>query len=347
MYKIVVFGAGANGLKFINNKQEYFETLIIAVIDNNKNRWGDCLENYFVEPPQNINNKQYDYVVITTSNGDSKSSIRSQLKKMGVADEKIYDIEEYRRKVFVDNIYLTRNYLPKKKTTLNGKKIIIYSAIMGDYEGIKDIEKNWQQYDNIDVKYIFFTDNEKISSNTWDIRVIKDGSLSSRYLSKHIKLFPELYLEKCDYSIWVDGKFQIVGNLIEYLEQYLRNSTMLFFPHFARKDIYEEAKTCIEMGVGKKDDIIRQIEYYKSDGFPANSGLYEGGCIVRKYGDSEVEYLMKQWWDEIMKFSYRDQISLPYILWKNNFIPDISGEDLYNNKWLRCCRNFNIKEEIK
>ena len=28
---------------------------------------------------------------------------------------------------------------------------------------------------------------------------------------------------------------------------------------------------------------------------------------------------MEEWWDEYIKFSKRDQLSLPYVMWKNGY----------------------------
>jgi hypothetical protein len=50
---------------------------------------------------------------------------------------------------------------------------------------------------------------------------------------------------------------------------------------------------------------------------------------------------MEEWWKEIEKFSYRDQISFPYVCWKNDFKPDICDQDIYNNEWLLCTRNYS------
>ena len=43
---------------------------------------------------------------------------------------------------------------------------------------------------------------------------------------------------------------------------------------------------------------------------------------------------MKKWENEIQKYSIRDQLSFPYVCWKNNFYPDISDLDINRNPWL-------------
>ena len=77
------------------------------------------------------------------------------------------------------------------------------------------------------------------------------------------------------------------------------------------------------MGKGDKKEIIKQITSYYSLGYPFDNGLYEGGCIVRMHNNPLIMKIMKNWWDEINTYSMRDQISLPFVFWQNDFIPDI------------------------
>ena len=68
------------------------------------------------------------------------------------------------------------------------------------------------------------------------------------------------------------------------------------------------------------------------------------GCIVRRHNEDQVINLMSEWWFQINKYSYRDQISFPYVCWKNNFQPDISIENIYKNTFLRYFPHKNEKK---
>lgn len=61
----------------------------------------------------------------------------------------------------------------------------------------------------------------------------------------------------------------------------------------------------------------------------------ENGCMVRDHNDEFVKKLMNDWQNEIMKYSVRDQLSFPYVCWKNHFVPDISNLDINRNGWLQ------------
>ncbi|MBU1260688.1 MAG: hypothetical protein KJ757_02245 [Planctomycetes bacterium] len=46
-----------------------------------------------------------------------------------------------------------------------------------------------------------------------------------------------------------------------------------------------------------------------------NNGLYEAGVILRRNTD-RVSKIMEYWWLEYSQGAKRDQLSLPYVLWK-------------------------------
>ena len=154
------------------------------------------------------------------------------------------------------------------------------------------------------------------------------------HLAKRVKLFPNEFLGEFNTSVWVDGKFQIIGDFNEYISTYQYRQPILCFPHFSRNCLYDEAAVCVTSGKGDKRDIIPQVSSYEREGYPFDNGLYEMGCIVRKHNDPFVSNLMEEWWEEVCRFSYRDQISFPYVRWKNGFIPDICDQNLYRNRWL-------------
>ena len=70
----------------------------------------------------------------------------------------------------------------------------------------------------------------------------------------------------------------------------------------------------------KSEAISKQIGLLRKENYPENHGLFETNIIFRKHKDAMIIKLMKDWWDMICNFSYRDQLSFNYVLWKNNQI---------------------------
>jgi hypothetical protein len=87
---------------------------------------------------------------------------------------------------------------------------------------------------------------------------------------------------------------------------------MLVREHRDRNDIYEEAEVCIRSGRDSRA-VAEQIDAYRKQGYPSGDGLYINSVLFRKPTD-EVTALNKAWWQQIEKYSFRDQLSLPYVL---------------------------------
>ena len=78
----------------------------------------------------------------------------------------------------------------------------------------------------------------------------------------------------------------------------------------------------------------KQIANYLSQGFPTHNGLFENSILVRDNRNVCVQALMRYWWDEYNKYQTRDQLSLPYVIWKTKFDTNkilILGSDVEMN----------------
>ena len=55
---------------------------------------------------------------------------------------------------------------------------------------------------------------------------------------------------------------------------------------------------------------------YQKENLPNNTGLVDNSLIIRKHNEKDCILLMEKWWNEIKIYSYRDQLSFNYIMWK-------------------------------
>lgn len=207
------------------------------------------------------------------------------------------------------------------------KRIAIYTAIFTHdqnflYDALKDC-----QYLSEDCDYYCFTNSRHIVSHLWKIIYVDlPKNFNPRLYARFIKIMPHInsFLKNYDYTIWLDG-----AHVIQYDPEYIINKYMVdcdicLLPHPDRECLYEEASICIDYGLDLKERIERQIEKYKKENYPIKNGLFASYVLIRKMNSNMMKF-NEEWWDELKKNSIRDQISLPYILWKNsikhNIIP--------------------------
>ena len=233
------------------------------------------------------------------------------------------------------------------------KSIAVVTANYGNYDTIKEI--NIYNKDFFD--WYLFTDS---NIDNKDYNVIHyplqfdyaHNNDFNRLYSKYIKcqsLNIDI-LKKYKYIIWIDSSVDIKNNnLINDIIKLLENKKDLYFyEHFYRNNINDEyaiSKTLTKYNNNKLDE---QIQKY-NETF-TNNILYECGFFICKNNEDNIK-LLNDWWEENIHYSYQDQISLPYVLWKNNKTPFLLNDNnfikknmkgsIWNNKLFGIIRNHN------
>ncbi len=220
---------------------------------------------------------------------------------------------------------------------LKDKKIVIYTCISGGYDTLKE---PLLEFDN--VAYICYTDDaakiKKAEHTKWTIRQIPDHIsekynkiLTNRYLKMHPKeLFPD-----ADYAVYVDGNIGIQSFLGAYLVKTNISTGIAIFSHSQRQCAYAEALVCISRKKGSKEAIEHQMALYNKEGFPKDYGMYECTIIASDLQNTTSAEVFDQWWKAFLQSkSYRDQLSLPYVIWKSGMdYNDIGclGENIFDD----------------
>lgn len=209
-------------------------------------------------------------------------------------------------------------------------KIAVYTCIVGNYDLPKE-----PVYQPSTVDYLLVTDGPLPSTGAWkgiDIRAIKGiPSLDTSRISRYVKLHPHLFLDDYDYSIYLDGNIKTVGDM-RYLVLLLNQQGFASNLHRHRDCIYKEVEACIRLSKHDPQIMRKQINSYRSAGMPEHYGLIESNLLVRDHHNPICIDIMERWWNEIMKHSDRDQLSLPFVLWEMGIpVPEIGriSDDVY------------------
>ena len=126
---------------------------------------------------------------------------------------------------------------------------------------------------------------------------------------------------------------EIVGAISPMIEEMGDYGFGVHF-HNQRDCIYDEAVMIKYAKKANMSEVKVQLDNYREEGFPSHFGLYENTILIRKHHDMSVCKLMESWWDEYLKYPTRDQLSLPYVIWKTNFPKEsiyIMGDNINRN----------------
>lgn len=217
---------------------------------------------------------------------------------------------------------------------------VAYTCITNNYDLPEDpLLETADYYLFVDEKF-----NQILRPNSsWRIEninsfpAIKKSANANRYCKMHPY---ELFGKNYDYAVYTDGNIQIISDLTS-LYSIAKQSPLgvAMHRHSVRNCIYQEAEACIEANRGSIENIRKQVEKYKHEGFPNDFGMLEATIIVFDLNNVCGQKLMNNWWLEYNRSgSGRDQLALPYVIWKMGYkIEDIGdlGNDLWQNPKFR------------
>lgn len=211
-------------------------------------------------------------------------------------------------------------------------KTVVYTSVYGGYDYIG----SQVMIDGVDYFYITDGVNDPPKEIGWKVFHLDHYPyLDNRRRAKICKLDPHSidFIKNYKYSIWIDGGLQVISEkFVPEIISYIKNG-MVISPHFDNRDCaYGEAT--IRPPKYAKEPLDEQVAHYRNEGFPENYGLYECGVMARDMQNSDVKHLGKRWLQENITWSYQDQVSLPYVLWKTGFKPDILPTSFRYMDWV-------------
>ncbi|KAF2303330.1 hypothetical protein GH714_016779 [Hevea brasiliensis] len=209
--------------------------------------------------------------------------------------------------------------------------VVVASAIFGAFDNIQQ-PSNISEYSKRTVCFFMFVDEETeaylrkkngLDSSRkigiWRIVVVhnlpyKDG----RRNGKVPKLLAHRMFPNARFSLWIDGKLELVVDPYQILERHLwrKNATLAISRHYKRFDVFVEAEANKAAGKYDNASIDFQIDFYKKEGLtsyseaklPIISDVPEGCVIIREHVPISNLFTCL-WFNEVDRFTSRDQIS--------------------------------------
>ncbi len=241
--------------------------------------------------------------------------------------DRLSDLE--RREHIRQQVRTLQNKDKEPPRLFNGRGVV-YTVITGGYDKIWEplhVNPAWDYY--------CISDGKEIESKTWKWLPYKgDEELDPIRKNRKAKMLPWEFLKDYDYSIYIDGNIQIIGDLGEYVNWYAGDRSMLCFPHGTSARLTDELELIRDQRPKFYEAAKQQVEGYLSEGYPDNYPMVVASVLLRNHHDPILRKTMECWWDELRSKSTRDQISLGYVCWKNGYMYDLCELNIYENFYL-------------
>ena len=184
-------------------------------------------------------------------------------------------------------------------------KIAVISSVYGGYDQVVGPAAQ-----DAEAEFIMVTDRET-EFHGWQPVYEPRPKLHPRLAAKVPKCNPENYSD-ADILIWVDGNFHIrTSDFVSWCVESLGDAVLCQHINSDRLTIYSECAIAAPMEKYAGLPVREQAEYYVSKGFPAGFGTWWTGLMIRSRNCPNFGDL---WLAEMVRWTYEDQISQPYVL---------------------------------
>ena len=225
------------------------------------------------------------------------------------------------------------------------ERIAVYTAVFSSYDEL--LEPKFLP-DNCD--FFVFSDSITIpEGSAWKAKELPNliqkemQHFSPVEKNRYLKMHPDLLFPEYHYSVYADGNLLLYTDPTEYINR-LSKYGISFYTHYRRKCVYEELRV-----VSAKCKITEtqadEVKCFLLDAdMPEKYGLLECPVIARRHHQPECKKLMSEWWELFRRFPYRDQVLLPYVLFKNGIRTNelgLLGSNIWNDPGIKRVEHVN------
>lgn len=305
-FKVCIWGAGFLGrtvgydtLKKVNITPDYY-------CDNNEELWGkDIIDGI----------KCMNYQLLLKEKEEIIWFICIHFTKINEVVNQLQDLGECKFVTLPELIGIPG--MTHKFFDFMNRKTVAYTCIVGNYDSLLEPgEEIREQYD-----YYLISDKEPQHDSVYkwiDIKDIVPNSVSDfTKMNRYCKINAHKIFPTYKKSIYHDGNISLKHNLDNYFDMLKKTRIGAASP--LQWDIYEEAARLLPQMRDQPERIYSQMEKYWTEGMPEKFGSCWCNVLIREHNNPTCVKLMEDWWNEVESQSKRDQLSFPYVLWKNNY----------------------------
>ncbi|KAI3761182.1 hypothetical protein L1987_51593 [Smallanthus sonchifolius] len=219
-------------------------------------------------------------------------------------------------------IYLSDNDTPYDTNSRQESGITRFNLFTG-FQTLNQREESFKVNETSSVHCGFYNDSGGFTISNEDKSYMQNCKKCSFYLCiwwwrQSLSAYWDV---KCITS--EDSKSQFRRDPLGVFEALLwrSKSVLAISEHGACSSVYDEAKAVVKKNKATPEEVEVQMIQYQHDGLPRDKrfngkkALNEASVIVREH-TPVTNLFMCLWFNEVVRFTSRDQLSFPYVLWR-------------------------------
>lgn len=188
--------------------------------------------------------------------------------------------------------------------------VTLLTAVYGGYDDLAGLPEG-HGFD----RAVCVTDDPSLQASGWETLLVDYGE-DFRLAGKRPKLTPFSFVPD-DTVVWVDASVELLSaGFRDYCLQSLGDNDLVASNHPEdRFCLFEEAGYCQDWPQNRHMPLRQQAAFYRGEGMPEQYGLWACSVLVWRNTDASRTF-GGAWLQENIRWSTRDQVSFPYLLWK-------------------------------
>ena len=166
------------------------------------------------------------------------------------------------------------------------------------------------------VSFVCFYRGEFSEEPGWEFRPLPDlPELEGPRISRLPKAVPHVFIPEFNSSIYIVSSVELSSKGIHELRKILRTHSVALIPLRSRANLREEFDLVGRKRFDSLYSLTEQVnQYTRIDKKTLSETVFWGGLIARRHHDTSVQEFGFRWMVNILRFSRRDQLSLPLAL---------------------------------
>jgi hypothetical protein len=184
---------------------------------------------------------------------------------------------------------------------------VVFTALFGPTEALLEQEVRQSSQS----KFICFTDNPSLTSETWELVLVKPlFEADPRRSQRHIKICGHERLRDFDEWLYIDNTVRLKVPPEQILEHWLEAADWAAISHDHNATLLEE----FEANLTLKKDTSERVNEQLSDYYSLNKSILQNrpvwnGMFARRNTEA-VLAASKLWFYHVLRYSARDQLSV-------------------------------------
>jgi len=196
-------------------------------------------------------------------------------------------------------------------------RLVVYTALVGPKEALNNplVDLPEGATSDLDLEFVCITDNPALQSPVWRFMQLPTSHLPAEKLSRRPKALPHEYFPDAEYSLYIDNT--VTFKRLPQASDLASPRPYLFraFRHARHTQLDQEAYAVSALGYEDATTICTQLAFYASR-LPLGdiTPLTTATVLLRSHHHATVRCFGAVWWENVLAFAKRDQLSFDFAL---------------------------------